>query len=57
MAPRRPRTRAILESHFSAMETWHAAHDPILAPLWSEWAAKRNQPNKDEAENAAGKKR
>jgi hypothetical protein len=40
------------------METWHAAHDPILAPLWSEWAANAAaKAAKAEAQKAAGKKR
>ena len=48
-AGKEAKTRAILESHFVAMEKWHAANDPALIPLWSEWAAKRTPPNKDEA--------
>jgi hypothetical protein len=43
------RTRAILEAHFTAMEHWHAVHDPALKPLWAEWAARRSPPEKDEA--------
>jgi hypothetical protein len=43
------RVRAVLEAHFAAMEKWHAAHDPELTPLWSEWAARRSPPEKDEA--------
>ena len=48
-AAQEARTRAILETHFRAMEQWHATHDPLLQPLWSEWAAKRTPPVKDEA--------
>lgn len=48
-AGREARTHAILESHFAAMEQWHALHDPALTPLWSEWAALRAPPHKDEA--------
>jgi hypothetical protein len=48
-AGKEARTRAILESHFAAMEKWHAANDPALAPLWAEWTAARSQPTKNEA--------
>jgi hypothetical protein len=48
-AAREARVRTILESHFVAMEEWHASHDSALAPLWSEWAARRSPPEKDEA--------
>jgi hypothetical protein len=48
-ADKEARTRAILQSHFAAMEKWHAANDPALTPLWFEWAAQRTPPNKDEA--------
>lgn len=47
-AAKEPKSRAILESHFEAMDTWHVANDPALTPLWSEWAAKRTPPIKDE---------
>ncbi|HEX2852860.1 MAG TPA: DUF3826 domain-containing protein [Opitutaceae bacterium] len=43
------KTRAILESHFTAMEQWHAVNDPALTQLWSEWTTARNQPTKVEA--------
>src|SRR4051794_747551 len=36
-AGKEARVRAILESHFAAMEKWHAINDPVLTPLWSEW--------------------
>ena len=48
-AAKKARTRAILESHFDAMDQWHAANDPALTPLWSEWTAARNQPTRAEA--------
>lgn len=54
-AGKEARTRAILESHFAAMEKWHAANDPVLTPLWSEWATARNQPTKAEANKVAEK--
>jgi hypothetical protein len=49
------RVRALLEAHFAAMEKWHAANDTALTPLWSEWAAQRNQPAKGEAAKVAEK--
>jgi len=48
-AGKKARTRTLLETHFTAMQQWHEANDPTLATLWSEWAAKRTPPNKDEA--------
>lgn len=48
-AGKEAKVRTILESHFTAMEQWHATNDPALAPLWSEWRALRAPPSKDEA--------
>lgn len=48
-AAKETKVRTILESHFATMEKWHAANDPTLTPLWSEWTAARNQPTKAEA--------
>lgn len=48
-AGKEAKIRAILESHFVAMEKWHAANDPALNLLWAEWTEKRNQPTKDQA--------
>jgi Protein of unknown function (DUF3826) len=43
------KVRAILEPHFQALQSWHAANDAALKSLWSEWAADRSPPKKDEA--------
>jgi hypothetical protein len=48
-AGKETKVRTILESYFTAMEKWHAVNDPALTPLWSEWAALRSPPSKDEA--------
>jgi hypothetical protein len=48
-AAQEAKVRSVLESHFVAMEEWHASHDSALTPLWSEWAARRSPPEKDEA--------
>jgi hypothetical protein len=48
-ASKAERVRAILVSHFSTMERWHAVNDALLTPLWSDWAAQRTPPRKDEA--------
>ena len=44
--------RGILETHFQAVQAWHAAHAAELAALWSEWAAARTPPHQDEAKAA-----
>lgn len=44
--------RGILESHFQAVQTWHAEHGAELSALWSEWAAARTPPHQDEAKAA-----
>ena len=48
-AAKEAQTRAILESHFEAMEKWHVANDPALTALWAEWNAERNKPNRGDA--------
>lgn len=49
------KVRGILESHFVAMEKWHAVNDAALNTLWAEWTEKRNLPTKDEAAKVAEK--
>ncbi len=47
--PLAAKVRAVLDLHFQALTSWHAANDATLNALWSEWAAARGTPNKDEA--------
>lgn len=44
--------RGILETHFQAVQAWHAAHAAELAALWSDWSVARTPPHQDEAKAA-----